>query len=86
MKWPWERSKQWSGCSANKDIIVVGFDGTAEGVHAVQTGEMAATVAQQAAAVGAKGVEVADQVLKGMEAEEFTPVELQLIQVEAVQP
>jgi len=72
--------------AAQKDIIVVGFDGTAEGINAVQTGEMTATVAQQAAAVGAMGVEVADQVLKGMEVEEFTPVELQLIQIETVQP
>ena len=72
--------------AAKKDIIVVGFDGTEDGVNAVKSGEMTATVAQQAAAVGAMGVEVADQVLKGTEVEEFTPVELQLIQVQPTQP
>lgn len=62
-----------------KPIIVVGFDGTDEGMAAVKQGQMAATVAQQAAMIGAKGVEVADKVLKGEAVDAYTPVELQLI-------
>ena len=72
--------------AAQKDIIVVGFDGTEEGVNSVNMGDMAATVAQQATAIGSVGVEIADRVLKGDMVDKFTPVELKLIQVEAVEP
>ncbi|WP_040684075.1 substrate-binding domain-containing protein, partial [Thermobrachium celere] len=33
--------------TANKNVIVVGFDGTPDAVTAVNNGEMAATIAQQ---------------------------------------
>ena len=65
--------------AAQKDIIVVGFDGTDEGVASVKNGELAATVAQQAGMIGAIGVEVADKILKGEAVDAYTPVELQLI-------
>ena len=65
--------------AAGKDILVVGFDGTDEGVAAVKNGELAATVAQQAGKIGAIGVEVADKVLKGVKVEAYTPVTLKLI-------
>lgn len=66
--------------AAKKEIIVVGFDGTDEGIAAVKNGELAATVAQQAGKIGSIGVEVADRVLKGEAVAPYTPVELQLIQ------
>ena len=65
--------------AAQKDIIVVGFDGTDEGIASVKNGELAATVAQQAGMIGAIGVEVADKVIKGEAVDAYTPVELQLI-------
>ena len=65
--------------AARKDILVVGFDGTDEGIASVQQGELSGTVAQRAGMIGAKGVEVADKFLKGTKVEAHTPVELQLI-------
>lgn len=38
--------------AANRDILVVGFDGTDDGVKAVEEGTMLATVAQQAGMIG----------------------------------
>ncbi len=65
--------------AAQKDIIVVGFDGTDEGMAAVKNRELAATVAQQASKIGSTGIEIADKVLKGEATSAYTPVELQLI-------
>ncbi|WP_136806237.1 ribose ABC transporter substrate-binding protein RbsB [Desulfosediminicola flagellatus] len=65
--------------AAKRDILVVGFDGTDDGVKAVQDGSMLATVAQQAGKIGEIGVETADKVLKGGQVEEYTPVALKLI-------
>ena len=68
--------------AAKKDILVVGFDGTDEGISAVNQGELAGTVAQQAGKIGAVGIEVADKVLKGESVADYTPVELKLIKPE----
>lgn len=68
--------------AAKKDILVVGFDGTDEGISAVNQGELAGTVAQQAGKIGAVGIEVADKVLKGEPVADYTPVELKLIKPE----
>lgn len=65
--------------ASKRDILVVGFDGTADGVKAVQNGSMLATVAQQAGKIGEIGVETADKVLKGGQFDEYTPVALKLI-------
>ena len=65
--------------AAKKDIIVVGFDGTDEGIAAVKQGNLAGTVAQQAGKIGSQGVEVADKVIKGEKVPAQTPVELQLV-------
>lgn len=65
--------------AAKRDILVVGFDGTDDGVKAVQNGSMLATVAQQARKIGAVGVEAADKILKGEKVDEYTPVDLKLI-------
>ena len=65
--------------ASKRDIIVVGFDGTDDAVDAVKDGSMLATVAQQAAMIGALGVEAADMILKGETVPEYTPVPLQLI-------
>jgi ribose transport system substrate-binding protein len=65
--------------SSNRDIIVVGFDGTGDAVTAVKEGAMLATVAQQAARIGSIGVETADAILKGKSVAKYSPVPLQLI-------
>lgn len=60
-------------------MLVVGFDGTDDGVKAVQTGKMAATIAQQPDLIGALGVVTADKVLKGEKVEAKIPVDLKVI-------
>lgn len=66
--------------AAGKDkVMVVGFDGTDDGVKAVQKGKMAATVAQQPALIGEKGVETADMVLKGKSVPANIPVPLTVV-------
>lgn len=65
--------------TAGKDILVVGFDGTADAVKAVQGGKLAATIAQQPELIGALGVETADKVLKGEKVEAKIPVDLKVI-------
>ncbi|ODS43884.1 D-ribose ABC transporter substrate-binding protein RbsB [Pasteurella multocida] len=65
--------------AANKKVLVVGFDGTDDGVKAVQTGKMVATIAQQPDLIGALGVVTADKVLKGEKVEAKIPVDLKVI-------
>ncbi|QIZ49297.1 ribose ABC transporter substrate-binding protein RbsB [Dickeya zeae] len=61
------------------DVMVVGFDGTADGVKAVEGGKMAATVAQRPDQIGVIGVETADKVLKGEKVQAIIPVDLKLV-------
>lgn len=61
------------------NILIVGFDGTDDGIKAVERGRLAATVAQQPELIGAIGVETADQVLKGESVNKEIPIELKLI-------
>ncbi|QJB57109.1 ribose ABC transporter substrate-binding protein RbsB [Pseudodesulfovibrio sp. zrk46] len=65
--------------AANKKVVVVGFDGTDDGVAAVKRGVMAGTIAQQPALIGSLGVETADKVLKGQKVEEYIPVPLMVV-------
>lgn len=65
--------------ASGRKIPVIGFDGTDEGVAAVNAGTLAASVAQQAGLIGEKGVEAADTVLKGGTVPAFTPVELKMV-------
>lgn len=61
------------------DVMVVGFDGTPDGVKAVESGKLSATVAQLPEQIGATGVIAADKVLKGEKVEAQIPVELKLV-------
>ena len=65
--------------AAKRKILVVGFDGTDDGVAAVKDGSMLATVAQQAGKIGSIGVETAHKILKGEKVSEYTPVALKVI-------
>lgn len=70
------RALQTAGKS---DVVVVGFDGTADGVKAVEGGKLAATVAQQPEQIGVIGVQTADKVLKGQQVQAVNPVDLKLV-------
>lgn len=65
--------------AANKKVLVVGFDGTADGVKAVKSGKLAATIAQQPDLIGSLGVETADKILKGEKVKAKIPVDLKVI-------
>lgn len=65
--------------AANKSVLIVGFDGTDDGVKAVKSGKLAATIAQQPALIGALGVQTADKVIKGEAVEAQIPVPLKVI-------
>jgi ribose transport system substrate-binding protein len=62
----------------SRKILVVGFDGTPDGMMAVRSGSLYATVAQQAAAIGSIGIEMADKIAKGQSVPAYTPVPLQV--------
>ncbi|AJQ95067.1 ribose ABC transporter substrate-binding protein RbsB [Gynuella sunshinyii] len=65
--------------AAGKHVLIVGFDGTDEGIAAVKAGDMGATVGQQPALIGALGVETAVKVLSGEKVDTYIPVPLQVI-------
>lgn len=65
--------------ASGKNMLVVGFDGTDDAVKAVQSGKLAATIAQQPELIGALGVETADKVLKGEQVDAQIPVPLKVI-------
>lgn len=65
--------------ASGKDILIVGFDGTDDGIAAVKRGMLGATIAQQPALIGALGVETAAKVLKGEAVEKNIPVPLKII-------
>ncbi|MGD7002920.1 D-ribose ABC transporter substrate-binding protein [Corynebacterium halotolerans] len=64
------------GNRADSEVTVVGFDGTDEGLAAVEDGTMTATIAQQPAELGARAVEEAAKLLEDQEAETEVPVEV----------
>ncbi|AXW86400.1 D-ribose ABC transporter substrate-binding protein [Lonsdalea britannica] len=61
------------------DVLVVGFDGTTDGIKAVNGGKLAATVAQRPDQIGIIGVQTADKVLKGEQVPAVIPVDLKLM-------
>ncbi|MCX8600674.1 MULTISPECIES: ribose ABC transporter substrate-binding protein RbsB [unclassified Gilliamella] len=65
--------------AGRNDILVVGFDGTEDGIKSVSRGKLGATVAQQPNEIGAMGIEIADKVIKGEKVATQVPVELRLI-------
>ena len=73
--------------ASGRDILVVGFDATADAVESVEACRMGATVAQQPAALGAEAVRIAGQVITdgapGAQIDIF--VSLQLVTSDACQ-
>ncbi|BAU95637.1 sugar ABC transporter substrate-binding protein [Corynebacterium suranareeae] len=72
------------GARAGEDVIVVGFDGTDDGLAAVEDGRMLATIAQQPEELGAKAVEEAAKLLRGEDAEAEVPVEVVTVKLDNV--
>lgn len=72
------------GDRAGKDVMVVGFDGTSDGLTAVEDGRMLATIAQQPEELGAKAVEEAAKLLRGEEAQADVPVEVVTVKLDNV--
>ncbi|MCG6202216.1 ribose ABC transporter substrate-binding protein RbsB [Psychromonas antarctica] len=65
--------------ASGKDILVVGFDGTKDGIAAVKRGVLGATIAQQPALIGEIGVESAVKFLKGEAVDKNIPVALMMV-------
>lgn len=65
--------------ASGKDILIVGFDGTEDGIAAVKRGVLGATIAQQPELIGALGIETADKLLKGQSVEKNIAVPLKVI-------
>ncbi|CNI22793.1 ribose ABC transporter substrate-binding protein RbsB [Yersinia aldovae] len=61
------------------DVLVVGFDGTDDGIKAVEGGKLGATIAQRPDQIGVIGVQTADKVLKGEKVPAVIPVDLKLV-------
>lgn len=66
--------------SAGKQIFIVGFDGTDDGLKAVEAGTMAATIAQQPELMGQQGLEAAVKLAKGEKIEAKISVPLKLVE------
>ncbi|MGW6930112.1 substrate-binding domain-containing protein [Lentzea sp. NPDC054927] len=67
------------GARAGKDVVVVGFDGTPDGLKAIQDGTLTATVAQQPKLLGSKAVEQAVKAAKGEAVQQVVDVEVKVI-------
>lgn len=65
--------------TANKNVLIVGFDGNDDAKAAVASGDLAATIAQKPDLMGEIAVENAVKVAKGETVEKEIPVELLLI-------
>lgn len=66
--------------SANKNIMIVGFDGTEDGMKAVEDGDLVATIAQQPDKMGEIGVDAAVKLAKGESVEKNIAIDLKLVQ------
>lgn len=62
-----------------KNVVVVGFDATADAVAAVKGGTLAATVQQQPELIGQYGVQTAKKLIAGQPVDKFIPVPLNLV-------
>lgn len=72
------------GDRAGKDVMVFGFDGTADGLTAVEAGTMVGTIAQQPKELGAQAVTIMSKVLAGESVEKDVPVAVQTVTADNV--
>ena len=69
--------------AAKKDIMVIGFDATADAVTKVKEGKLAATVEQQPKLIGEQAIDAAVKYLSGEQVPASIPVELKLVTKDA---
>ncbi len=67
------------GARAGKDVMVVGFDGTPDGLKAIQDGTLTATIAQQPKVLGEQAVEQAVKAAKGEAVQQVVDVEVKVV-------
>ncbi|MEV6154083.1 substrate-binding domain-containing protein [Nonomuraea sp. NPDC052129] len=72
------------GAKAGKEVKVVGFDGTPDGLKAVKAGTMNASVAQQPALLGQQAVAAAVKAAKGEKIEKTVAVPVKVATTENV--
>lgn len=65
--------------STGKDILVIGFDGSADAFKAIEEGKLSATIAQQFDLIGQTAVQTAAAVLQGESVEKHIPVDIKLV-------
>lgn len=65
--------------SSGKDILVIGFDGSADALKAIEEGKLSATIAQQFDLIGQTAVQTAADILNGTPVEAYVPVEIKLV-------
>lgn len=65
--------------AGRNDVLVIGFDGTDDGIKAVNRGMLGATIAQRPDQIGIIGIQTADKILKGEKVDATIPVELELV-------
>lgn len=70
--------------SANKDIAIVGFDGEEDGIKAVKSGKMAATVAQQPEEMGRLALQAAYDHFNGKKVKKNIESPLKLVTTDSL--
>lgn len=65
--------------STGKHIIIIGFDGSDDGLKAVHSGQMSATIAQQPEVIGKDAIQISKQIALKHKIAAKIPVELKLI-------
>ena len=70
--------------SANKDIAIVGFDGEEDGIKAVKSGKMAATVAQQPEEMGRLALQAAYDHFNGKKVKKKIESPLKLVTTDSL--
>lgn len=72
------------GSKAGKDVKIFGFDGTEDGLKAVNSGTMVGTIAQQPKELGKKAVQAAVKAIKGESVEKTESIEVKTVTKENV--
>lgn len=67
------------GARAGKQVKVIGFDGTDDGLAAIKKGTMTATIAQQPKELGKRAVEAVAKLLKDEKVESTVPVPVKTV-------
>ncbi len=67
------------GDRAGRDVHVVGFDGTPDALVAIESGAMAATIAQQPKILGRTAVEQAVKAARGEQVDEVIDIEVKVV-------